>query len=208
MSSLALRWRRALPVGVDPAAADRAAADLIGRWAQSHRHHHGLGHLVAVLAVVDAHAGEAADPDAVRLAAWFHDAVYEPTRDDNEPASAALAAAALPPLGVSGERVAEVHRLVLLTAGHDPVPGDPDGALLCDADLAILAAPAATYATYARNIRREYAHVPEDAFRLGRAAVLTRLLALPALFHVPILRDRWESAARSNLENELRRLAA
>ena len=81
------------------------------------------------------------DPDAVRLAAWYHDVAYDPERADNEQVSAARARAGLRGL-VPDARVDEVERLVLLTAGHDPAPDDANGAVLCDADLAVLAGPA------------------------------------------------------------------
>jgi len=184
-------------------AADRAAVELLGRWSQPHRHYHGLAHLVAVLTTVDEHARWAADPDAVRLAVWFHDAVYDPRRHDNEEASAALAGAMLPGLGVPADRVAEVCRLVRLTVRHRPAPGDRNGELLCDADLAILAAPPTDYRQYAQRIRREYAHVPEQAFRAGRVAILRHLLGLPALYRVPQLHNRWEARARENIQREL-----
>ena len=200
------RWLAALP-GDGPSGgtgASRAAGeDLLRRWEQPHRHYHTVRHLAAVLDVVDTHAGWADDPDAVLLAAWFHDAVYDPRTDDNEAASAALAGRVLPGLGVTPDRVAEVERLVLLTAGHDPAPGDRPGELLCDADLAILAAPPDRYARYAAAVRREYAHVPDAAFRAGRAAVLRRLLALPRLYHVAEVADGWDAAARANLTAEL-----
>ena len=98
-----------------------------------------------MLRLVDEHADRAADPDAVRLAAWFHDAVYDPQRMDNEEASALLAEAVLPGLDVPPVRVAEVARLVRLTASHDPIPGDRNGGLLIDADLGILACPPDVY---------------------------------------------------------------
>jgi predicted metal-dependent HD superfamily phosphohydrolase len=157
---------------------------------------------------VDSHATEAADPDAVRLAVWFHDAVYDPRRTDNEDASAALAARVLPTAGVPVPTVAAVTRLVRLTATHDPAPDDTDGALLCDADLAVLAGDPGEYAAYAAAVRAEYAHVPTEAFRLGRAAVLRRLCALPTLYRLPSLRDRWEERARANLAGELQSLGS
>jgi len=95
---------------------------------------------------------------------------------------------------------------VLLTAGHDPAPDDADGAVLCDADLAILAADPEAYAAYTRAVRAEYAHVPDDAFRTGRAAVLQGLLDLPALFRTPHGHAMWEPRARANLRTELRNL--
>ncbi|MEU1642169.1 HD domain-containing protein [Micromonospora zamorensis] len=186
-----------------------AGEQLLARWREPHRHYHTVAHLTAVLDVVDEHADLAGRPDVVRLAAWFHDAVYDPRAagDANERDSAALAESVLAGLRVPAPTAAEVRRLVLLTAGHTVAPGDPDGALLCDADLAVLAAPPADYDRYAAAIRREYAHVPEPAFRAGRAAVLTGLLALPALFRLPPLAARWEEPARDNVRRELAALS-
>ncbi|WP_213454813.1 HD domain-containing protein [Rhizomonospora bruguierae] len=186
-----------------------AGQSLLDRWAEPHRHYHDTAHLAAVLAIVDRHAAAAPDPDAVRLAAWCHDAVYDPAAagDANERASAALAGHLLARLGVPVRVVAEVRRLVLLTAGHAAAPGDTGGALLCDADLSILAAEPAAYDRYAAAIRREYAHVPPEAYRTGRAAVLRRLLDLPALYRLPDLHAAWEGAARDNIERELATLA-
>lgn len=196
-------WRRDLPPDVDTVVADHALADLISRWTQSHRHHHDLTHLGAVLAVIDDHADWAGDVGAVRLAAWFHDAVYTPRRDDNEQASAALARSVLRRLGLPGATIAEVTRLVRLTEHHDPEPGDRNGQLLCDADLSVLASEHEVYRHYAHRIRMEYAHVPDQAFRAARVGVLRRLLALPSLYHVPTLKVAREAQARENLKCEL-----
>ena len=106
------------------------------------------------------------------LAAWFHDAVYDGERDAEE-RSAAWAEDALAPL-VPAPVVAEVARLVRLTETHQPDDADPNGCALSDADLAILAAPPDRYDEYVAAVRREYAHLPDDVFDAGRAAVLRR----------------------------------
>lgn len=207
MADLLERWRAAArgAGAVDAGQVTAAGAELIRRWREPHRHHHTLAHLTVVLDVVDAYAGLARRPDLVRLAAWCHDAVYDPRAegDANERDSAALAGTLLAPSGLPADAVAEVRRLVLLTAGHVTDPADADGALLCDADLAVLATPPEAYDRYAAAIRREYAHVPEPEFRAGRARVLTALLALPTLYRLPLLAARWESPARTNLTREL-----
>ncbi|MCW3839254.1 metal-dependent phosphohydrolase [Micromonospora yasonensis] len=207
MGELIERWRDAADAAgaSDPPGAERAGNRLLAAWQEPHRHYHGVPHLRAVLDVVDRYAGAARRPELVRLAAWCHDAVYDPRAggDANERASAELAAELLADAGLPAEVVTEVRRLVLLTAGHAVPPGDPDGALLCDADLAILAAPPAAYDRYAAAVRREYAHVPDPAFRAGRAAVLESLLALPTLYRLPEPHARWESPARANLTREL-----
>ncbi|MCZ2817633.1 HD domain-containing protein [Modestobacter sp. VKM Ac-2984] len=182
-------------------------AAVVGAWSEPHRSYHDLAHLAAVLGIVDELAGHAVDPVAVRLAAWYHDVAYEPQRSDNEEVSAARARIGL--LGLVDEaRVTEVERLVLLTAGHDPEPDDANGAVLCDADLAVLASPPAAYASYASAVRAEYGHLSDADFTAGRIAVLEQLLALPELFRVPVAAERWTAPARANLTAELTLLRA
>jgi predicted metal-dependent HD superfamily phosphohydrolase len=193
------RWRTALrDAGCPSASVDGAGEALLDRWREPHRRYHTVAHLTAMLSIVESDGGAA----PVRLAVWYHDAVYDPRAagDANERASAALASTELTTLGLPAPVVAEVHRLVLLTATHAAEPGDDNGALLCDADLAILASPRAEYDVYAAAVREEYAHVPDEAFRAGRAAVLSHLLARPTLYR---LHTEWEEPARANLAREL-----
>lgn len=208
MSGIQERWLADVRAGgatADLAALRAAGDDLIRRWAEPHRRYHDTRHLAQVLDALDAVIANALDPAAVRLAAWFHDAVYAGAPGEDERASAELACSVLDRLGVPVARVAEVDRLVRLTACHDPSPDDVNGAALCDADLAILAAEPGEYAGYADRVRQEYAYVPEAQFRAGRAAVLRRLLAAPPLYRTAA-GARWEPAAQANVEAELRLL--
>ncbi|MFK8912581.1 hypothetical protein, partial [Streptomyces sp. YS-3] len=179
------------------------AKNLLTRWTEPHRKYHTADHLTAVLRHIDTLADHAAAPELVRLAAWFHDAVYRPDRSENEERSAALAERALPEAGLGAADTAEVARLVRLTVTHDPAEGDTNGEVLCDADLAVLAGGPEEYAAYAAAVREEYAFVPDDAFRTGRAQVLRQLLALPRLFRTPYGTREWETRARENLTTEL-----
>ncbi len=185
-----------------------AGAALLARWAEQHRAYHDLAHLSEVLERVDLLAAEADRSDAVRLAAWFHDAVYDPAADDNEERSAQLAATTLTRLRLAPDLVDEVTRLVRLTATHHVGPGDANGAVLCDADLAVLAADDLRYSSYVEGVRREYGHVDDAAFARGRAQVLSTLLDRPALFRTAHGRAAWEQRARMNVAAELDRLRA
>ncbi|MFJ2771814.1 hypothetical protein [Streptomyces sp. NPDC087300] len=183
------------------------AERLIARWSEPQRRYHTLDHLAAVLDHVDVLAEHADDPELVRLAAWFHDAVYAPDRSENEERSARLAERALAEAGLRDGAVAEVARLVRLTVTHDPADDDRNGETLCDADLAILASAPDAYAAYAAAVREEYGFVPAEAFRAGRADVLRHLLSLPRLFRTPYGAANWEGPARENLTTELELLA-
>lgn len=165
--------------------------------------YHDLQHLTEVLDRLDrlASAGAPFDRTAVCLAAWFHDAVYEGS-DDDEEQSARWAERALP-AGCADE----VARLVRMTAHHLPDDGDAAGGALSDADLAILAAPRERYDAYAAGVRADFAHVSDADFRAGRAAVLADLVARPRLFHTAHAQALWEAAARANVERELAELS-
>ncbi|HET9501830.1 MAG TPA: hypothetical protein VFO98_16380 [Marmoricola sp.] len=169
------------------------------------RGYHDVRHLAEVLARLD-ELGAGEDTDVV-LAAWFHDAVYD-EMGDNEERSARLAELALTqPEEVEGVDVAEVARLVRLTATHRAEPADRRGAVLCDADLGILAAEPERYAEYVAGVRRDHAGVPEADFRTGRLAVLRDLADREHLFHTEQARLVWEPRARANVLAEIDRLA-
>ena len=183
-----------------------AGTDLLARYDQPHRRYHDRRHLAEVLGALRQLTGGHEVPVAVVCAAWFHDAVHD-GRDDDEQRSADLATEVLRALSADPVVVDEVARLVRLTLTHDPSPEDVSGALLSDADLAVLGAAARRYERYAADVRREYAHVDDDAFRAGRTAVLRDLLDRPRLYVTQAGHRAWDAAARRNLRDEIRRLA-
>jgi len=182
---------------------------LLAAYDDPHRGYHDRRHLTEVLHHVATILREDpppdVDPDAVLLAAWFHDAVYQGGGDD-EDRSAALAESELSAAGVDVDLVAETGRLVRLTTSHAVADGDGNAAVLCDADLAILAASPKRYEEYVAGVRTEYAGVTDTDFARGRAAVLRALADQPHLFHTGYGRSRWEEPARANLARELARL--
>jgi predicted metal-dependent HD superfamily phosphohydrolase len=184
-----------------------AGEDLLARYAEPHRRYHDRRHLAEVLAALRRLTAGQAVPGEVVCAAWLHDAVHD-GRDDDEERSAVLATRVLTDLGVAPQVVDEVARLVRLTLTHDPAPDDVSGALLSDADLAVLGADPVRYARYAADVRQEYAHVDDDAFRSGRMAVLRSLLDRPRLYVTHEGHRTWNSAARRNLRDEIKELAA
>ena len=173
---------------------------LLSAYGDPSRGYHDLLHLSEVLDRIDelTGAGVAGDAPALRLAAWFHDGVYDGERGD-EDRSAVWAEEVLADTGHADQ----VARLVRLTEHHDPAADDLTGQVLCDADLAILSAPPDRYDAYLAGVRRDYAHVSDTDFPAGRAAVLRDLSGRERLFHTPYAREHWEPAARANLAREL-----
>lgn len=200
-----VRWLDGL--GIAPMAAYPPFDRLVAAYSEPHRHYHNLEHIAEVLKVAGRLAKYAPHPVAVQFAAWYHDAIYDPTRDDNEARSAELAREELTRMGLEARSIATTERLIRAT-DHRGTPVDADADVLLDADLAILGAGETRYRSYAEAIRREYAHVPDADYRSGRAAVLERFLARPRIYRTEAMVLEAEAAARANLAAEIAALRA
>jgi predicted metal-dependent HD superfamily phosphohydrolase len=188
--------------------------DLLVRYGESQRRYHTVEHLAEVLQTVrslaapdDPGASFRLDTDAdyraVSLAAWYHDAVYDPTSTTNEEESAALVRRQLGGLGFDGGVVDEVTRLVLVTKTHSVERNDLSAMVLTDADLAILAARVPRYDRYAADVRLEYGHVDDKAYRAGRSRVLQHFLDRGSIYSCDQMVMRCDGPARANLQREL-----
>lgn len=171
---------------------------LSARYAESHRAYHTIAHIAHCLDEFEEVRGLAADPLAVEMALWYHDAVYDPRATDNEARSAELARRAAEAMGWARERGDRAAALILVST-HRALAEDPDARLFADIDLSILGGPSAIFAKYERQVRVEYAWVPEPAFRAARSAILKSFLDRPSIYATPHFRKKYESMARLNL---------
>jgi predicted metal-dependent HD superfamily phosphohydrolase len=203
-AELETAWIRLLTgLGCSPDASRVSFKEIADRYWQSERFYHNLGHIRAMLETVEQLAGLLLSRPALVLAVWLHDVIYDPRTADSEERSAQYACELLARLHLGDSLAEETARLILLTRTHKTADDDADGQVLLDADLAILGATDDTYDEYARAIRREYAWVPEDAYRVGRARVLEGFLQRPRIFITDALFTRFEKRARLNLRREL-----
>ncbi|HEU4742998.1 MAG TPA: hypothetical protein VFS50_15495 [Meiothermus sp.] len=200
---LAGRWHRLMgSLGIAEEAAWGVLEDLRRRYNEAHRAYHNQSHLETLFSLLDEY--EIPERPAVELAVWFHDAVYDPTRTDNEERSALLAQIRLKELGLEGALGERVGELIRATKTHQAA--DETTAWLLDADLAVLGSEPEVYSAYARAIRLEYAWMPQELYREGRARILMSFLEHPHLYHTEPFRQRFEASARKNLTEELQRL--
>ena len=203
---IACRWRDTIErSGASPGDAAPVLDELRAMYGEAGRHYHTLDHIVTLFRLLDVHGSTVDDRDALELAIYFHDAVYDPQRSDNEAASAALAGKRLTTLNLPVGPVAKVERYILATrhGASGWLPDDADLALLLDLDLAVLGAERSAYAAYAQAIRDEFRMYPDDVYRAGRKKVLSAFLARPQIYGTPALRALWEATARDNLAWEI-----
>jgi predicted metal-dependent HD superfamily phosphohydrolase len=190
-------------------AATAVLDEIVRAYGEPHRHYHTLDHIAQLIELFERHGEGFAERDPVLLAILFHDVVYDPRRNDNEEASAALAAERLGALGVANALIGVVSRYILATRHGQSVETVEDASLelLLDLDLSILGAPPEQYRAYAEAIRREYGFVPDGLYRPGRRRVLEGFLARERIYRTDRLSALWEEGARANLAGEIAELA-
>jgi predicted metal-dependent HD superfamily phosphohydrolase len=173
-------------------------SSLVARYSEPHRKYHSVQHLSECLAAFEPVRHLPPHPAEVEAALWFHDAIYEVQRSDNEKLSAAWAEREFLQAGAPREAAELVASLVLATK-HDALPTTLDEQVLVDIDLSILGAPEARFAQYEQQIRQEYAFVPGFLFRRKRRAILQTFLDRPSIYSTPHFNAALEQAARKNL---------
>ena len=208
ISLLRAKWEEALlPYEVNGVMVEAVFADLVMRYGTDGRYYHNLYHIQNVLAAVETMRDLATDYTAVQLAAWFHDVIYHMQfaagEASNERQSADYAANILCQMNISPDTISLIHQLICATQLNAPAPNDPNFHVILDADLATLAADSEEYAHYSKAIRREYAFVPEDAYRNGRCQVLQSFLDRDRIFLTQRMFEQKEAAARLNIQREI-----
>lgn len=198
------RWRQ-LWSGLGAPVPDRICADLIGRYCEPHRSYHTLQHLDECFAKLQELRAVAVVPEEIELALWFHDAIYDVKREDNEERSADWARSVVLDAGLPTSVAARVFGLVMATR-HAAVPGQIDQQIVVDVDLAILGAEPSRFDEYERQIRKEYSDVPVVQFRRARGRVLTEFLKRPTIFNTERFKAAYEAQARLNLARSIKAL--
>lgn len=185
-------------------------AELATRYGAPERHYHGLAHIEALLALAAEYRSALSDPGAVEAAIWFHDAIYDSRKKDNEVQSAMLARERLADR-TDPARIERIAAMIEATAAHqvpafDDVDAMRDAALFLDMDLSILGAAPDAFDAYEQAVRREYDWVDEQAWTTGRGAVLKNFLARSDIFHTPEFRERFEKQAWENMARSVEAL--
>jgi pantetheine-phosphate adenylyltransferase len=187
---------------------ERGQSDLyrffMERYGEPARHYHTISHIAHCLRELNAVREQARDEAALEMAMWFHDAVYEPGRDDNEARSAELAGQMLGKAGVATERVRNIQDLIRATAHQQPAHS-VDEHLIADIDLAVFGQLPTAFDEYEQAISDEYARLSEDQFSKGRSQFVRALLQRPAIYFEAYFREKYEAQARRNLERSLAR---
>lgn len=194
----ARRWHAlAAYLGLDPARSQQVGEYLLAQYSQSARHYHGVRHIVSMLEGFDAIKSTFEHPHAAELATFFHDVIYDPSRQDNEDQSALKMQDLLGGL-VDRTLLETAVRSIEATKQHVLTPNH-DTNLLIDLDMAILGQPWPVYEKYARGVMQEYLPVYGDiAYRHGRRTLFLE----PTIAHGTVfLTDAFQALNQQAMQN-------
>jgi predicted metal-dependent HD superfamily phosphohydrolase len=198
-------WQAAwMAIGATRADA-KLCTTLLQCYDQPHRKYHTKQHLDECLVQLALLRDIAEHPSEVEIALWFHDAIYDVYRHDNELRSAEWAQSALTEAGGDAAVAKRIYQLVMATR-HQAQAASPDELVLIDVDLSILGAAQTRFDEYEQQVREEYGYVPSPLFRRNRRAVLEGFLRRPRIYSTDRFFDLYEARARDNLRLSIGKL--
>lgn len=171
--------------------------ELISRYNEPHRFYHNIFHINDMLNI--AMGCRPSNTGIVNLIIWYHDAIYDPTRKDNEEKSAELAIEQLKD-HLSSDDVDYISSGILLTK-HQFSSNllTTDMSIVVDSDLYILSHDWC-YTAYARAIRKEYGHLNNNEYIAGRKQFLEKMMQ--KTYYYGVLHSR-NTKAKKNIQMEL-----
>ena len=201
------RWQYAWRQLSASSASEDLYHQLVACYSEPHRKYHTIQHLNECLTHLESVRALADHADEVEMALWFHDAIYDTSKKDNEKRSAEWARDSVLAAAVSSEKADRIYELVMATM-HNAVPADRDAKVLVDIDLGILGAGADRFDNYEVQVRQEYSWVPEPVYRAARRKILEEFVGREWIYSTEPLRSKHEARARENLARSLARLRA
>lgn len=175
-------------------------------YSEPHRHYHVLDHPAHCWIELEQYKGVIDNLEAIQFVIMGHDSIYDTRRDDNEEMSTLLSAQIVQKARMPFAFQKDVQRLTMVT-NHKTIPRELDEKILVDVDLSIFGQPPKVFNQYEKQIRKEYAWVPEKDYIAGRTDVLINFLKRPSIFSTKFFYDKYEEQARLNLRRSLHALA-
>lgn len=179
--------------------------EVISKYSEPHRSYHNLSHVYSLLMMAEEYYDFIENPILFELSIWFHDLIYDPSRNDNEEKSAERALELLSPF-LADSFLENLKQMILSTIEHAPILKDQDNELFLDLDMSVLATETTVYDQYTAAIRKEYSIFTDEIYQAGRKSVLEKFMAGDQIFLTDFFKENFEKQVVDNIQNELSNL--
>lgn len=197
-------WQSLMSEFGNPKEAESVFKEIVARYGESLRGYHVLNHIVEMLDELEEVVHLLQDKNAVKMAVWGHDYIYDTSSQDfaviatNEERSAYEFGRQMERLGLSDEFIKKVKSHIISTSHKSPVT-DSDAQFLVDLDLVIFGKPEKEFNNWEIGIRKEYFWFSEADYSKGRSDVLRSFLDRKPIYVTKFFHDKYENLARENL---------
>ncbi|HPT66084.1 MAG TPA: hypothetical protein PK257_02120 [Candidatus Woesebacteria bacterium] len=179
--------------------------EIVKNYSESHRHYHNLKHIDNSLGEFELIKDKLNNPEAVELAIWYHDIVYNLYESDNEEQSAELAKTFCQKNNLSPDFTKQVEDHILFTK-HTSLINNSDSQYLADIDMSILGKQPDIFDIYEKQIYKEYSTLYSKAdYQKGRTKFFKTILKHP-IYTTDFFKNRYEQAARDNIQRTINKL--
>jgi predicted metal-dependent HD superfamily phosphohydrolase len=182
--------------------ADEIFNTIVSFYTGANRYYHTISHIGNMIELANEYSDEIQNKKAFYFAIFYHDLIYDISRNDNEERSAEFASSDLQRLHIDNYILRDTTSFILATKCHDEHTSS-DINMFIDMDLAILGSPKEQYEMYVKNIRKEYSCYNDLHYKKGRIDVLRHFTEMQYIFKTNFFRIRFEQNARSNINFEL-----
>jgi len=167
-------------------------------YSEQHRFYHTRAHILDCLKQLDDAKEHIPNPNAVELAIWFHDVIYDPAATDNEKQSAVLFSQ-IADKTFPESLIHKVSDLIMATM-HIDQPDDEDQAYLLDIDLSSIASNWQRFTKDNSDLRKEEKHLTTKEYNEKKLGFFKMLLERERIFFTDFFHQACEEKARANME--------
>jgi len=167
---------------------------------QPTRHYHNLDHLKLMVFEFQILKTKPTNYDTILFSLFYHDAIYDSTKKENEEQSYRLLEQRLQP--TTFKYIQNCKAIIEATKTHESNK-TYEIALFLDIDLAILGQKSSLYEKYRSNIRAEYSILNDIEYQNGRLSVLNRMIQSKSIYKTEFFIEKYEKRARLNILNEI-----
>lgn len=189
--------------------AQRVSKLLWLQMAAPERHYHDYNHILFMLDFAKKHNIKLSKEQ--QLAIWFHDAIYDVNKTDNEIGSWALLDAILSQYVNTesnfNDDQDDYYDYIVTTKDHlfdNSIIATRATHTILDLDLAHFSLPRNEYLQTVERLRKEYT-ISYDDFNKGRSNFLTALIKKGFIYYTPEF-TQFEAAAMQNIQQDLKEL--
>jgi predicted metal-dependent HD superfamily phosphohydrolase len=168
-------------------------------YMEPQRHYHTLTHIMRMIETIKQHKLDVTDEQLIAI--WYHDVVYDPHASDNERQSAYVAVSDMSNAGMKSNSIDVVEQIILDTQNHLPTIGQ--SRLVIDLDLMGLADPVNSYFETGKLVRKEYVHLLDEQWQIGRRKFVEKFLGRNHIFQTSWGIEHFERGTFNNLTREL-----